>query len=66
MNEDLHVAMGLTCEQMSHRDRTAAVKVCRLVPVILALLLVGLLTYAVVLPMSDQWREGTGTVLVER
>jgi hypothetical protein len=30
-----------------------------------ALLLVGLLTYAVVLPLSDQWREGAGTVLVE-
>ena len=66
MNEDVHVAVGLTCEQLSHRERTTAAKTCRLVPVVLALLLVGLLTYAVVLPLSDQWREGTSTVLVDR
>jgi hypothetical protein len=66
VNEDVHFAVGLTCEQLSHRERTTAVKACRLVPVVLALLLVGLLTYAVVLPLADQWRQGTSTVLVDR
>jgi hypothetical protein len=66
VNEDVQLAVGLSCDQLSHRQRTTAAKTCRLVPVVLTLLLVGLLTYAVVLPLSDQWRRGTGTVLVDR
>lgn len=65
VNEDVHLAAGPTYEQMAHRGRTTASKVYRVVPLVLALLMVGLLAYAVVLPFTAHWQEGPGAVLLQ-
>lgn len=65
VKEDVRVTAGPSYERMAHRGRMTASKVCRVIPLVLALLMIGLFTYAVVLPFSAQWQEGPGHVLVE-
>ena len=50
---------------MVHRERAAAGKVCRLVPLMVALVLTVLFALWVVVPVAEQWRAETGTVLVD-
>lgn len=56
----------LSLDRASHRNRTTASKVCRLVPLFLALLLAALLTAGVLVPLAHMWNGGTDTVLVNR